>query len=136
MQLRKILALTTVVAAAVLANSAHAQAIKSTDGLMTDGGGKTLYYFTKDTANTSNCAGGCLAAWPAFVPKPEAKANGDLGIITRADGTRQWTHKERPLYYYVGDAKTGDKTGDKQGGVWFVLPYAVNASAAAPEYKY
>lgn len=104
------------------ATSCMAQAVKTTDGILTDAQGKTLYTFTKDSPNKSNCSGGCLAAWPAFVPKPEAKPNGDLGIITREDGTRQWTYKERPLYYYAADAKPGDKTGDKQGGVWYVVP--------------
>jgi predicted lipoprotein with Yx(FWY)xxD motif len=122
MKLSKIAVLTAITVASAMASSAWAQAIKSNGGLMTDAAGKVLYIFTKDSANKSACSGGCLAAWPAFVPKAEAKPNGDLGIITRDDGTRQWTHKDRPLYYYVGDANAGDKTGDKQGGVWFVLP--------------
>jgi predicted lipoprotein with Yx(FWY)xxD motif len=122
MKFGKIAAMATLSLASVLASSAWAQAIKSTSGLMTDAAGKTLYIFTKDSANKSNCAGSCLVAWPAFVPKAEAKPNGDLAIITRDDGTRQWTHKDRPLYYYVGDANAGDKNGDKQGSVWYVLP--------------
>jgi predicted lipoprotein with Yx(FWY)xxD motif len=133
------------IALGLLASNAFAQAVKSTDGLMTDAQGKTLYTFTKDSANKSNCAGACLAAWPAFVPKPEAKASGDLGIIQRDDGVRQWTYKERPLYYFAGDAKPGDKLGDKQNGVWFVVPFPADgkvskapAAAANNEvgYKY
>lgn len=108
---------------ALLSGHAQAQAIKSNNGLMTDAQGRTLYIFTKDAPKLSNCKGACLAAWPAFVPKAEAKASGDLGIITREDGVRQWTHKDRPLYYYVGDAKPGDKEGDKQNNVWFVVPF-------------
>lgn len=114
----------SVMVAAVLSGNAFAQAIKSVDGVMADSQGKTLYTFTKDVANKSNCSGACLSAWPAFVPRAEAKANGDLGIITRDDGVRQWTHKERPLYYFAGDAKAGDRLGDKQNGVWFVVPYS------------
>jgi predicted lipoprotein with Yx(FWY)xxD motif len=119
-------ALSLSAAVGIFSSTAFAQAIKSTDGLMTDGQGKTLYTFTKDVANKSNCSGACLAAWPAFIPKAEAKPSGDLGIITRDDGVRQWTHKMRPLYYYVGDAKAGDKLGDKQNGVWFVVPYGAD----------
>lgn len=99
---------------------------------MTDSQGRTLYIFTKDTPKVSNCKGACLAAWPAFVAKPEAKPNGDLGIITREDGVRQWTHKDRPLYYYVGDAKPGDKEGDKQNNVWFVVPFAADNAVSTP----
>ena len=138
MKINILLAALATTAALCASQTAFAQAIKSTNGMMSDAQGKTLYIFSKDAADKSNCAGGCLAAWPAFVPKPEAKPNGDLGIITREDGSRQWTHKTRPLYYYVGDTKPGDKTGDKQGGVWFVLPMAAdgkvssNGAAAIP----
>jgi predicted lipoprotein with Yx(FWY)xxD motif len=117
--------------ASIFAHTAFAQPVKSTEGMMTDGQGKTLYIFTKDAAKKSNCDAGCLAAWPAFVAKPEAKPTGDLDIITREDGTRQWTHKDRPLYYYVGDSKPGDKTGDKQNGVWFVVPFTAEAKTSA-----
>jgi predicted lipoprotein with Yx(FWY)xxD motif len=131
MKLSSIVALTALSAAVTFAHSAFAQVIKSGDGVMTDGNGKTLYYYTKDAANQSNCTGGCLAAWPVFTAKPEAKPTGDLGVITREDGTRQWTYKSRPLYYYIGDSKAGEKTGDKQGGVWYVLPYAAESKPAA-----
>jgi predicted lipoprotein with Yx(FWY)xxD motif len=120
--LRKTAAAAVMTASALLGQQALAQPAKASNGVLVDAQGKTLYVYTKDSANKSNCEAGCLAAWPAFVAKPEAKAQGDLGVITRADGTRQWTHKERPLYYYVGDANPGDRTGDKQGGVWFVVP--------------
>lgn len=148
MSLNQFLAALITTASVAVAVPALAQAIKSTNGVMTDAQGKTLYIFTKDEANKSNCSGGCLAAWPAFVPKLEAKANGDLGIMIRDDGTRQWTHKDRPLYYYIGDTKAGDKTGDKQGGVWYVLPMTADgkvssssistpvAAQSAPSYKY
>jgi predicted lipoprotein with Yx(FWY)xxD motif len=136
MKSRKILTLGVLAIAGIFANVAFAQPVKSTDGLMTDGQGKTLYVFTKDAAKKSNCNAGCLAAWPAFVAKAEAKPTGELDIITRDDGTRQWTHKDRPLYYYVGDSKPGDKTGDKQNGVWFVVPLAADAkTSAAPTNK-
>lgn len=131
MTLNHFLAALVTTASVTLSVPSMAQAIKSTDGMMSDAQGKTLYIFTKDTANKSNCSGGCLAAWPAFVPKPEAKPNGDLGIITRDDGTRQWTHKDRPLYFYIGDTKAGDKTGDKQGGVWFILPMTADGKVSA-----
>jgi predicted lipoprotein with Yx(FWY)xxD motif len=122
MKLSKIAVVIAITAASAFASSAWAQAIKYTDGIMTDANGKTLYIFTKDTVSKSNCNGACLAAWPAFTAKPEAKPAGDLGIFIRDDGARQWSYKGCPLYYYIGDGKVGDKVGDKQGGVWFVLP--------------
>jgi predicted lipoprotein with Yx(FWY)xxD motif len=132
MKLHKIATIFAFAGMGLLSGVAQAQAIKSTNGLMTDAQGRTLYIFTKDAPKASNCKGACLSAWPAFVPKAEAKPSGDLGIITREDGVRQWTHKDRPLYYYVGDAKPGDKEGDKQGNVWFVLPFSADGVVAAP----
>ena len=100
-----------------LAAAAQAQPVMR-DGVLADPAGRTLYTFDKDAPGKSNCTGGCLAAWPAFVAKPEAQAQGEFGLV--AD-TRQWTMNGKPLYYYVGDAKPGDRTGDGQGGVWHAV---------------
>ena len=59
--------------------------------------------------------------------KPEAAAKGEFGII-EANGARQWTVNGKPLYYFAGDAKPGDRNGDGKGGVWHVV-------AAKPEVK-
>lgn len=88
------------------------------DGVLADPTGRTLYTFDKDAPGKSNCTGGCLAAWPAFVAKADAQASGEFGLVAE---TRQWTVNGKPLYYYVGDAKPGDRTGDGQGGVWHAV---------------
>jgi predicted lipoprotein with Yx(FWY)xxD motif len=95
----------------------------------TDGGavlaasktGMTLYTFKNDSAGVSNCYDDCAANWPPFTAAAEAKAEGDLGIIERTDGSRQWTLKGMPLYFWAGDAEKGDATGDGVGGVWDVV---------------
>lgn len=104
---------------ALLVSVAHAQPVLK-DGVLADASGRTVYTFDKDEANKSNCAGGCLAKWPAFVAKADAKATGEFGII-EANGMRQWTVNGKPLYYFAGDAKPGDRTGDGMGGVWHVV---------------
>ena len=81
-------------------------------------GGMTLYTFRKDTAGTSNCDGGCARSWPPFFATAGAQAEGDLTIITRADGKAQWAKDGMPLYFWAGDRKPGDATGDGVGGVW------------------
>jgi predicted lipoprotein with Yx(FWY)xxD motif len=91
------------------------------DGVLTGAGGRTVYTFDKDEPGKSNCTGGCLSAWPAFTAKPEAVAKGEFGLINTSGGARQWTVNGKPLYYYVGDAKAGDRNGDGQGGVWHVV---------------
>jgi predicted lipoprotein with Yx(FWY)xxD motif len=50
----------------------------------------------------------------------DEKPEGDYGIITRPDGSLQWTYKNRPLYGYRADQKPGDQLGEGVGGVWKV----------------
>jgi predicted lipoprotein with Yx(FWY)xxD motif len=45
---------------------------------------------------------------------------GTLAVITRADGGRQVTYNDQPLYLYVRDQKPGDTTGEGVAGVWHV----------------
>ena len=80
--------------------------------------GLTLYTFRNDAKNQSNCYNDCAAAWPPFTAAASAKASGDLGIIDRKDGSRQWTLNGQPLYFWAGDQARGDVTGDGVGGVW------------------
>jgi predicted lipoprotein with Yx(FWY)xxD motif len=87
--------------------------------------GMTLYFFDNDADGVSNCAGQCLANWPALVvpeglePTAVSDADGELEVIVRADdSTRQVTYDGMPLYYYIGDSVPGDTSGDGVGGVW------------------
>jgi predicted lipoprotein with Yx(FWY)xxD motif len=91
---------------------------------LVDGKGMTLYYFTKDVNGKSNCTGGCLTAWPIYYAediKPGAGIDaGDFTTITRGDGSKQTAYKNWPLYYYIGDTKAGDVTGEAVENEWFV----------------
>jgi predicted lipoprotein with Yx(FWY)xxD motif len=98
--------------------------------ILVDGKGMTLYLFTKDTPNTSNCNGQCLVAWPALLGKPTAGKGVDdskLGSFTRSDGSVQASYNGWPLYYWKDDAKAGDATGQNVNNVWFVLDHDGNA---------
>ncbi len=90
---------------------------------MTDFAGMTLYIFGKDTKDTSNCSGSCATAWPPYTSGAVAQKMfpANIGVITRADGTKQFTYKGMPLYYYSGDKTAGDTTGDGIGGIWHVV---------------
>jgi predicted lipoprotein with Yx(FWY)xxD motif len=104
--------------------------------IFTDAKGMTVYAWTKDTANTSNCTGGCLAAWPPLVASgtvtlPNGVA-GTLGTITRSDGTVQVTYNTMPLYHFAKDKAAGDTTGQGVGGVWFVVPPGATFGTLAP----
>jgi predicted lipoprotein with Yx(FWY)xxD motif len=88
--------------------------------------GMTLYSFTKDTTNTSNCSGQCAVLWPPYAPNNNplmagAGVSGTISTITRADGTSQITYNGVPLYFWQGDSKVGDTTGNNYNGVWFVV---------------
>ncbi len=91
--------------------------------ILTDAKGMTLYTFDKDTKNTSSCTGQCLLNWPPFMVSGQVPTSlpENLGTMKKADGSMQYTYKGMPLYYYVGDKKPGDMTGDGVGGVWHVV---------------
>jgi len=82
--------------------------------------GKTLYTYAKDAADKSACVDQCAKNWPPFGAAADAKAQGDWTIIARADGSKQWVYKGKPLYFWVKDKKQGDTTGHGVGKVWAV----------------
>lgn len=87
--------------------------------------GMTLYVFTKDEPNKSNCADQCAINWPPLEPEGSLTAasgiSGTLGIITRDNGVSQVTYNGKPLYYWANDKKVGDTTGQGVNDVWFVV---------------
>jgi predicted lipoprotein with Yx(FWY)xxD motif len=88
--------------------------------------GMTLYMFTKDTPNKSNCAGGCLAQWPPLLTQgsPVLGDGVDAKLVGSADmpdGTKIVTYNGMPLYYWINDKKPGDTTGQDVGGVWYLV---------------
>lgn len=122
---------TLALCALLMAAAAHAQPVIK-DGVLTDAAGRTLYTFDKDQPNKSNCQGGCLQNWPPYVaaPTPGAKPVSGVGRFEH-DDMQHWTFNGSPLYYFIGDAKPGDRNGDGKGGVWHVVkPGAASAPAA------
>jgi predicted lipoprotein with Yx(FWY)xxD motif len=45
-------------------------------------------------------------------------ASGDYAVITRDDGSMQWSYKGKPLHLWIKDQKPGDMTGDGVNNVW------------------
>ncbi|AZS81259.1 hypothetical protein N8H69_12540 [Achromobacter spanius] len=107
--------------AALFSAGAHAQAVKTQDGILVNSAGMTLYTFDKDAGGKSACNDGCAKIWPPVTAPADAKPMGDLTVITRDDGSKQWAHKGKPVYLYVKDTKPGDKTGDNFKEVWHVI---------------
>lgn len=105
---------------------------------LTGAGGKTLYILTKDSANTSTCSGTCATNWPPLTVAAGGAATAGTGVtgtfatFVRADGTTQVTHNGMPLYYFAGDTKSGDTSGQGVNGVWFVATPAGGGPPTGP----
>ena len=116
------LKLAAAVALAALSGLAAAQAAPAMvkDGVFVGANEMTLYTFDKDQAGSgkSVCNGPCATNWPALAAKADDKPMGDWTIITRDDGAKQWAYKGKPLYFWVKDAKAGDRNGDGFNQVW------------------
>ncbi len=83
----------------------------------------TLYLFDNDKEpRKSTCAGGCARAWPPYAPKAgDPKPAAPLNTITRDDGSKQYTYKGKPLYYFKKDKQPGDTIGQGAGKRWWVV---------------
>ena len=85
--------------------------------------GFSLYTFANDAPGVSNCVDQCAENWPPLLAFGDnlvagAGIDGELGTIERADGSRQVTYNDMPLYLWVQDTAPGDTTGDGVGDVW------------------
>src|SRR4051794_33191291 len=97
--------------------------------ILVDSKGITLYDFLPDKGTTSVCYGPCAALWPPLLThsKPIAGAGvraSLLGTTKRKDRKLEVTYNGHPLYYWVGDHKPGQTTGqgvNQFGGPWWVL---------------
>src|SRR4030065_1099244 len=83
--------------------------------ILVDGEGMTLYMFTKDEADKSNCNAACLAKWPPLLTQgnPTLGSGVDasmVGSAALAAGTKIVTYNHMPLYYFINDSKSGEKT--------------------------
>jgi predicted lipoprotein with Yx(FWY)xxD motif len=91
--------------------------------VVTNAQGFTLYSFAPDTAIRSKCDGACAQIWPPVTgpATPGQGVTGKLGMITRADGSKQATYDGHPLYTYRGDTAPGQANGNNlnlNGGLW------------------
>ncbi len=95
--------------------------------ILVDSNGMTVYYFTKDKADSgkSACSGDCLAAWPSVEASSDTPTGegitAKLGTITRDDGSKQVTVAGMPVYLWQKDKAPGDVTGQGVGKVWYVV---------------
>lgn len=96
-----------------------------------DGKGLTLYMFTPDRYNVSNCEGPCLNVWPPMMLSSGQTLNNvvlqgglrrsKLGVAMRFDGSRQLTYNGWALYWWVQDKVPGDIKGQWVNNIWFTM---------------
>ena len=99
--------------------------------------GKTLYLYTPDARNKSNCYTGCAGFWPPLMAKGKVSAATGvkaklLGTTKRRNGKRQVTYKGHPLYTYTGDSRAGQVNGEGYQSIWYVINASGNAVKHAP----
>ena len=84
-------------------------------------GGRTLYLYTADTKNTSNCTGSCAATWPPLMTKgkPVAGAGVKQSLLGQTSN-HQVLYNHHPLYTYTGDSAAGQANGEGVGGFYAV----------------
>lgn len=97
--------------------------------------GRTLYYFTPDTATSATCTGGCASTWPPLLatsgtPTSDPALSGKLSVLSGANGN-QVVYNGHPLYSFSKDSAAGDANGQGIAGKWFVATPDLAAAAAA-----
>jgi predicted lipoprotein with Yx(FWY)xxD motif len=107
----------------------------TTQTVLKNAQGLTLYYFTADTATKVACTGGCATNWPPLVsdsgtPTSDPALPGQLSVLNGGNGN-QILYNGHPLYHYSKDSASGDANGQGIGGKWFVATPDLAAAAAA-----
>jgi len=85
---------------------------------LTDVRGMTLYTRDGESAKKAICKDACLDAWVPVKAPWIARASGDWSVVTRADTSRQWAFRGKPLYASASDIRTGDINGHGNEKVW------------------
>lgn len=116
---------TPTAASAVSVQTAQATVSGKATTILTDSQGRTLYYFTPDTASKTACTGSCAQAWPPLLftgtgtPTASTSLPGTLAVFQNANGN-QIIYNDHPLYTYSGDSAAGQTNGEGLFGKWFV----------------
>jgi predicted lipoprotein with Yx(FWY)xxD motif len=111
----------------------------SSEQVLTDQAGHTLYYFGPDTPTTSQCTGSCAGIWPPLLlpsgqPTASGSLPGTLSVVSDANG-RQVAYQGHLLYSYSGDSASGQANGNGvnlNGGIWYAATPSLSAAGAAP----
>ena len=80
-----------------------------------------LYMSSADPLGKSACNDDCAKKWVPVRPDANAKSPvGDWSVVTRDDGTRQWSFKRHPVYTLANS--TADKPA-APSGTFHLMPH-------------
>lgn len=108
-----------------LVKTAQATVKGTSETVLTNAEGLTLYYLTTDTATTATCTGTCTGIWPPLLftgtgsPTSASPLSGTLSAVADGNGN-QVEYNGHPLYTYANDTAPGQANGEGVGGTWFV----------------
>jgi predicted lipoprotein with Yx(FWY)xxD motif len=106
----------------------------TSEQILTNPAGMTVYYLTSDNATAPKCAGACLTHWP-----PLLSTGGQLALAAGVSGTltavqnpngNQVAYNGHLLYSFANDKAPGDTKGEginAFGGTWHVATPGLTA---------
>jgi predicted lipoprotein with Yx(FWY)xxD motif len=109
-----------------LIHTATATVKGTSETILTNAQGLTLYYRTTDNPPSKVCSGTCAGAWPPILftgsgsPTSSTQLSGKLTAVTDANGS-QVEYNGHPLYTFASDSAPGQTNGEGVGGIWFVV---------------
>ena len=124
-------------AAGSRAAAASASPVKAVSGqVLVNAQGMTIYVFSSDKPNKSNCTGECAKFWPAVTVSKGAKVpaamtgiSGKFGFTMHTGGVEQLTFDGAPLYTFANDKKPGDMHGQGLFGLWWAVVTGVSGGS-------
>ena len=84
------------------------------------GESRSVYVYDRDKTGNPTCANECARRWLPVIATKRSQPVGEWTLVERADRSKQWRYRNRPIYTYAAD-KSGETLGDGVDGVWHVL---------------
>jgi predicted lipoprotein with Yx(FWY)xxD motif len=106
----------------------------SSEQVLTEANGYTLYYNTHDTSTTASCTGACAGIWPPLLlssgqPTSASSLPKSLTMASTVNGT-QVEYDGHLLYRYSGDSGADQSHGEGIEGIWFVATPSLGSSSS------
>jgi predicted lipoprotein with Yx(FWY)xxD motif len=106
----------------------------SSEQVLTETDGWTLYYNTHDASTTASCTGACAGIWPPLLlssgqPTSASSLPESLTTASTGNGT-QVEYDGHPLYRYSGDSGGDQSHGEGIDGIWFVATPSLGSSSS------